>query len=161
MGEKVVEMKRVFGFVCFALMMLPLIASAQSTRWIYGTTRDEFTDQIMHAAMTNGWGGAKAAVACKEGEVFIFVTTGFLDVQFGETREGRFRIDKKPAVDRVWRASAKGGMLLTEKYAIELAKEIRDATSRFLVKNEVGTARFSVKNSTVTISKVLAACGAK
>lgn len=134
-------------------------ASAQSTRWEIAERVDPIDDAVSIGAATGIGNEAFAMVGCVRGNVYIAVKTNFLDIEMGDYRDVVWRIDSNEAQRQRWENSRRGGAALYDEAAVELARQIRDASSRFVVSSGRDTREFGVSGSTTAIEKVLKHCG--
>lgn len=136
-------------------------ANAQSRHWEYVTVEDSFTDVERHLAGTQG-SGRQAAFICAEGEEPNFlVRNNYLDIEIGDTRTVTWRVDHEPPVTEIWEnlSGNQGGAGLFDERALTIARAIRDASERIIIRSGGETKTYTVSGSTAAISQALEACG--
>jgi hypothetical protein len=141
-----------------ALSILVSGAAAQSMPWRYHSGADRLTDEPNYYAITSITDYDVLIVGCSSNTIWVTVKLGALDIRFGDYREVAWRVDQETAVYQKWENLERGGAMLFDNEAIEMAQAIRDATSRIVVKSGTQTAEFGAEGSTNAINQVMESC---
>lgn len=150
---------RTFALAGLAALILSPIAQAQSANWQAEQTVDAFTDRTRYGALTFG-DEISAAFMCDDTPFIAFsVVTGPLDLEMGQQREVTWRVDQEEAVTSSWINIRRGGAMALDEEAIEIARAVRDAQDRFVVRSGRRTVTFSVRGSSEAINATLNQCG--
>lgn len=150
--------RQVISALVVAMLMIGTVQAQQSSNWQFHKTKNSMTDEPHYIAQTLINDHKALAVGCLADAVTIVVMLGPVDVAFGEFRQVAWRVDDQNAVYQQWDNLRKGGASLYGEPALDLAREIRDAKQRILIRSNGNTEEFSVKGSTVAIGKVLDNC---
>ena len=135
-------------------------ASAQTSAWMSENTVDAFTDEERFAAVTLGDTTAAAFMCDPSGDFVAFrVVNGVLDIEAGNQRDITWRIDQEEPVYTSWLNIRNGGAMATYDEAIDVARAVRRASDRFVVRSGGKTMTFSVRGSTAAIDTAFEGCG--
>ena len=151
--------RQVISAVAAAMLMAGTAQAQQSTRWVYESSKDPFTDEIRHYAYTATNMPGFLFVGCaNSSRMYVLVKLGHLDMRIDSLRNVTWRVDDNEPILQMWRNNKKGGAMIYDQAAYELAQKIEDATQRVVVQSNGNTEQFSVKGSTAAIGKVLDNC---
>lgn len=142
--------------VCSTLLSLGN-ATAQSSRWEYGETPDPITDELRYHAAIAARLNIGLVVVCNENFVSVSAKTAPIDMELGETRQVTWRVDNNKAISQTW-DNLNSGAAVYDEEAVAMARAMKEANSRIVIRSGRATVEFSAIGSTAAISKVMERC---
>lgn len=135
-------------------------ASAQTSDWLAETTVDAFSDEERFGALTLGDNTAAAFMCDPSGDLIAFrVINGPIDIEIGGQRDITWRVDQRDPVSTSWYNVRDGGAMAVHDEAIAIARAVRTASQRFVVRSGGKTVTFSVRGSMAAIDTAFEGCG--
>lgn len=146
--------------LALAVLVIGSPASAQTSAWMAENSVDAFTDEERFGAVTLGDTTAAAFMCDPSGDFVAFrVVNGLIDIEAGNQRDITWRIDQEEPVYTSWLNLRDGGAMATWDEAIDVARAVRRASDRFVVRSGGKTVTFSVRGSTAAIDTAFEGCG--
>lgn len=140
------------------LSMTVSTAVADSSRWKVGETVDPLDDSVSLYASTGITSKVGIGVVCNGEKIVFFAQTQNFDFGMGSHRDVVWRTDNDETRQERWERGSSGGAYAFDEHAVEIAREIRDAGTRFVIDIDGKTQVFGVSGSTAAINRVFDHC---